>query len=271
MAVVPAELKHLSGAERGRALVVRWGPAIVAFCIGLGLWEGTVRLLNIGVYLLPAPSLITTRLLEKGDFLLGIGFYTFQEALFGFLIGCGLGVAAAILSVRWGWLADALLPFSVASSAVPIIALAPLVGVWFGSTTQGSKIVIVAIMTFFPTLINSYRGLISPTPAALDLMRSYAATPAQVFLKLRVPAALPFLFNALKISATLSIIGAVVSEYFGGPLKALGVYIISQASIGHYDEAWAAIVVACALGIAFYLIIGLAERLAMPWHVSQRE
>jgi NitT/TauT family transport system permease protein len=271
MAVLPADLKRLSGAKRGRAFASRWGPAIAAFFLGLGLWEGTVRLFNIGVYLLPAPSLIATRLLEKSDFLLGIGFYTFQEALFGFLAGCGLGVLAAILSVRWGWLAAALMPFAVASSAVPIIALAPLVGVWFGSTTQGSKIVIVAIMTFFPTLINVYRGLIAPTPAALDLMRSYAATPAQVFLKLRVPAALPFLFNALKISATLSIIGAVVSEYFGGPLRALGVYIISQASIGHYDEAWAAIIVACALGIAFYLVIGLAERLAMPWHVSQRE
>jgi NitT/TauT family transport system permease protein len=271
MAVIQADLKRLSGAARGRAALWRWAPALVTFFLGLGLWEGVVRLFKIAVYLLPAPSVIVARLLEKSDFLLGIGFYTFQEALFGFLIGCSLGVLAAVLSVRWGWLASGLLPFSIASSAVPIIALAPLVGVWFGSTTQASKIVIVAIMTFFPTLINTYRGLISPTPAALELLRSYPATPAQVFLKLRVPAALPFLFNALKISTTLSIIGAVVSEYFGGPLKALGVYIISQASIGHYDEAWAAIIVACGLGIAFYLVIGLAERLAMPWHTSDRE
>ena len=270
MAIAQADQKRLNGA-RGRAFLWRWGPAMVTFFVVLGLWEGTVRLFNIAGFLLPAPSVIGASLLKSSDLLIGIGFYTFQEALFGFLLGCSLGVFAAVLSVRWSWLAGGLVPFAVASSAVPIIALAPLVQVWFGSTTQASKIVIVAIMTFFPTLINTYRGLMSPAPAALELMRSYAATPAQIFLKLRAPAALPFLFTALKISATLSIIGAVVSEYFGGPLTALGVYILAQASIGHYDESWAAIVVACVLGIAFYLCIVLAERLAMPWHVSQRE
>lgn len=257
--------------NRGRALLGRWAPPVTTFALILALWEAVVQQFNIGVYLLPPPTAIVARLLENFGALVSIGLYTFQEALFGFLVGCSLGAAAAILSVRWRWLADGLLPFAVASNAVPIIALAPLLGVWFGSTTQGSKIAIVAIMTFFPTLINTYHGLISPTPDALALMRSYAATSLQTFLKVRVPAALPFLFNALKISTTLSIIGAVVSEFFGGPLQALGVYIISQASIGHYDEAWAAILVACAFGIAFYLVVGLAERLAMPWHVSQRD
>ena len=215
--------------------------------------------------------MIAARLLERFGFLVGVGLYTFQEALFGFLISCGLGVLLAVCSVRWRWIASGLMPFAVASNAVPIIALAPLVGVWFGSTTQASKIVIVAIMTFFPTLINTYRGLVSPSASAVELMRSYAATPAQIFLKLRVPAALPFVFNALKISATLSIIGALVSEFFGGPLNSLGVYILSQASIGHYAESWAAIIITCALGITFYLVIVLAERFAMPWHVSTRE
>ena len=271
MAVVRADLEQRGSATRRRDFVWRWGPALITFVLALLLWEGFVRLLDIGVYLLPPPSLIVARLAERAGFLLGIGFYTFQEALFGFLIGCSLGVLAAMLCVRWHWMADGLLPLAVASNAVPIIALAPLVGVWFGSTGQASKVAIVAIMTFFPTLINAYRGLTSPAPATLELMRSYAATPAQIFLKLRVPAALPFLFNALKISATLSIIGALVSEFFGGPLRALGVYILSQASIGHYAEAWAAILVACALGIAFYAVIVLAERLAMPWHVSRRE
>ena len=248
-----------------------WGPPVVTFVLVLILWEGAVRLLDIASYLLPAPSAIAGQLSASGPSLLSIGWYTFQEALFGFLLGCSLGVVAAVASVRWRWIAGGLLPFGVASNAVPIIALAPLVGVWFGSTQQTSKIVIVAIMTFFPTLINTYRGLISPTPAALELMRSYAATPAEVFMKLRLPAALPFLFNALKICTTLSLIGAVVSEFFGGPLRALGVYIISQSTIGHYVEAWSAIVVACVLGIGFYLVVVMAERLAMPWHVSHRQ
>lgn len=258
------------GRMRGQALARQWLPPLIAFVLGLLLWEGAVRLLNIASYLLPAPSAIVSRLGTSGVSLLSIGWYTFQEALLGFLLGCSLGIVAAMCSVHWRWMAAGLLPFGVASNAVPIIALAPLVGVWFGSTQQTSKIVIVAIMTFFPTLINTYRGLISPTSASLELMHSYAATPMEVFVKLRVPAALPYFFNALKICTTLSLIGAVVSEFFGGPLKALGVYIISQSTIGHYVEAWSAIVVACALGILFYLIVVAAERLAMPWHVSRR-
>ncbi len=268
MAIAQANLKHMSPAARGRAFAWRWGPALATLLLVLVLWEAGVRFFHIAIYLLPPPSLIAARLLERGTFLLGIGLYTFEEALFGFIIGCTLGAVVAVLSVRWRWIAHGLLPFAVASNAVPIIALAPLVGIWFGSTTQVSKIVIVAIMTFFPTLLNTHRGLLSPAPEALELMHSYAATSTQSFLKLRVPAALPFLFNALKISATLSIIGAIVSEFFGGPLKALGVYITSQAGIGHYAEAWAAIVVACGLGIAFYLVIVVAERLVMPWQTA---
>ena len=253
--------------ERNRigAFMAYWSPAILTFVLVLVLWEGVVRGFNVAVYLLPPPSTIAARLSEQFGMLMRYGLYTFQEALYGFLIGCTLGVLVAMVSVRWGWLASSLMPFAVASNAIPIIALAPLVGVWFGSTGQANKIVVVAITTFFPTLLNTYRGLVSPTPAALELMRSYAATPAQVFLKLRLPAALPFMFNAFRICATLSIIAALVSEFFGGPLRALGVYILSQASIGHYGEAWAGIIVACALGIGFYLVIVVAERIAMPW------
>ena len=249
----------------------QWLPPLATFVLVVALWETVVRSFGVASYLLPAPSAIAAQFAASRSLLISIGLYTFQEALLGFLLGCSLGAVAAILSVRWSWMAAGLVPFGVASNAVPIIALAPLVGVWFGSTQQTSKIVIVAIMTFFPTLINTYRGLTSPSLAALELMRSYAATPADIFLKLRMPAALPYFFNALKISASLSLIGAVVSEFFGGPLKALGVYIISQSTIGHYVEAWSAIVVACILGIAFYLVIVAAERLVMPWHVSHRE
>ncbi len=246
--------------------LVRHGPPIVTLIVFVTLWEAVVRVFNIGVFLLPPPSAIVINLLDDGVFLLGIGLYTFRSALLGFLIGCSLGALAAVVSVRWRLLAEGLMPFAVASNAVPIIALAPLAGVWFGTTQPASKIAIVAVMTFFPTLINTFRGLMSPSPEALELMRSYAAPATHVFLKLRVPAALPFLFSALKVSATLSVIGALVSEFFGGPRRALGVYILSEASLGHYGNAWAAILVACAYGIVFYLAIVMAERLAMPWH-----
>jgi NitT/TauT family transport system permease protein len=251
--------------------LVAWLPAIVTFLLAIALWELLVRLLNIGVFLLPPPSAIVARFAENAGTLFSFGMYTFLSAVAGFCIGVLAGVVVAVLAVRWRWLADGLLPFAVASNAVPIIALAPLVGVWLGTTAQASKIAIVAMMTFFPTLLNTFRGLMSPDAAAFELMRSYAARPADVFLKLRAPAALPFLFNALKLGATLSIIGAVVSEYFGGPRRALGVYILAQASLGKYLDAWAAILVACILGLAFYLLIVVAERMAMPWHASQRD
>jgi NitT/TauT family transport system permease protein len=125
-------------------------------------------------------------------------------------------------------------------------------------------------MTFFPTLVNVYRGLVSPSPDALELMRSYAARQRDIFLKLRAPAALPYLFNALKICSTLSMIGAVVAEFFGGQQNALGVYIKRQAGVLRTAEAWSGILMACLLGIAFYGAIALAERVAMPWHASQR-
>lgn len=242
-----------------------WLPALAVFVLVIGLWEGIVRALNIGVFLLPPPSAIVARLAGDTATLFSIGLYTFQSAVLGFVIGVSVGIVVAVLAVRLPWIADGLLPFAIASNAVPIIALAPLVGVWLGATLPASKIAIVAIMTFFPTLLNTFFGLMSPAPAAFELMRSYAATPAQVFLKLRAPAALPYLFNALKLGATLSMIGAVVSEYFGGPRRALGVYILAQASVGKYIDAWAGILVACILGLSFYLVIVIAERLLMPW------
>lgn len=245
-------------------------PALATFLFGMLVWEGAVRLFNIPLYLLPPPSGILQTFLERPDYLLRIGLFTFWEALRGFAIGCGLGALVAAICVRWRGLADALVPFSIASNAVPIVALSPILGVWLGSTSPNSKIGVVAVMTFFPTLVNVYRGLISPNADALQLMRSYAASQRDVFLKLRLPAALPFLFNALKICSTLSMIGAVVAEFFGGTQNSLGVYIKSQAGVLKTREAWSAIIVACVIGIVFYLAINLLERVVMPWHASLR-
>ena len=164
--------------------------------------------------------------------------------------------------------ADLILPYGVASASVPIIALAPLAIVWFG-VERGSKIAIVTLMTFFPTFIGALRGLLSVTPSALELMRSYAATERQVFVKLRLPHSLPFVFTALRASTTLAMIGAVVSEFFGGPVKSLGVYIKSTASLFQTRQAWAAILVACALGLVFYWAVALAERLTTPWRAER--
>lgn len=240
-------------------------PPILTFLVVVGLWEGAVRLFGIPLYLLPAPSQILATFLARPGYLLGIGLATFSNAVAGCAIGCSLGVLVAALCVRWPIAADGLVPLAVAASAVPIIALSPLMGIWLGSISPASKIAVVAVMTFFPTLVSVYRGLTSPRADALMLMRSYAAPQRDVFLKLRAPAALPYLFNALRVCTTLSMIGAVVAEFFGGPQNALGVYIKTQAGILRTREAWSAIVVACLFGLAFYLAVVLVERAAMPW------
>jgi NitT/TauT family transport system permease protein len=240
-------------------------PALLTFVLAIGLWEGLVRGFGIPLYLLPAPSQILGTFLAQPGYLLQIGMATFRNALAGCAIGCTLGVVAAVVCVRWRPLADGVIPLAVAAGAVPIIALAPLLGIWLGSISPASKIAVVAVMTFFPTLVNVYYGLQSPRADALLLLRSYAAPQRDIFLKLRAPAALPYLFNALRICTTLSMIGAVVAEFFGGPQNALGVYIKTQAGILRTREAWAAILVACLFGIAFYLAVVLAERLLMPW------
>jgi NitT/TauT family transport system permease protein len=245
-------------------------PAVITFALVIGLWELAVWGFDIKPFLLPPPSGILRAFLEQPGYLLGIGLFTFREALLGFLIGCTLGSLVGAVCVRFPLLADGLVPFSVASNAVPIVALSPILGVWLGSISPASKIGVVAVMCFFPTLVNVYRGLGSASPDAVQLMRSYAASQLDVFRKLRLPATLPYLFNALKICSTLAMIGAVVAEFFGGPRNSLGVYIKSQAGILRLHEAWAGILVACLIGVAFYMAIAVAERLLMPWHVSFR-
>ncbi|MBK9943277.1 MAG: ABC transporter permease [Kouleothrix sp.] len=246
-------------------------PPVLMFLLGVALWEGLVRGFNVPLYLLPAPSGIVATFFQQPGYLLRIGLYTFGEALAGFVIGCTLGALLAAVCVRFRRLAEGLVPVSIASNAVPIVALSPLLGVWLGSTTAASKIGVVAIMTLFPTLVNVYHGLTSPSADAFQLMRSYAARQSLVFLKLRLPSALPYLFNALKICSTLSMIGAVVAEFFGGTQNALGVYIKSQAGILRLREAWSGILMACLFGISFYLVIVALERWLMPWHVSFRK
>ncbi len=257
-------------ARRPRSLWQEYLPAVAVFVAAIGLWEAFVFGFNIQFYLLPAPHVIVQTFRDNAAVLLEVGLYTFREALAGYFLGCGLGVMAAMASSRSPMFADLVLPYAIASASVPIIALAPLAIVWFG-VAQGSKIAIVTLMTFFPTFIGTLRGLLSVPPQSLELMRSLAAGEGQTFAKLRLPASLPYMFNAFKVGTTLSMIGAVVSEFFGGPERSLGVYISTKAALFRTREAWAAILIACALGLSFYLVVVLVERLVMPWHASTRK
>jgi NitT/TauT family transport system permease protein len=245
-------------------------PALLVFVVGLLLWEFTVWFFDIQSFLLPRPSVIGRTFVENFERLRHVGWFTTKEALGGFFIGCSLGILVALATARWALLNDALLPFAIIANSVPIIAFAPILNNWFGVDNPLSKMMIVAVIVFFPMMINTVRGLTMVDPSALELMRSYAAGEFAILFKLRLPNALPYMFNAFKVAAALSMIGAVVSEYFGGNRSALGVYITQEAAQFRFARAWAAIIVACIVGITFYLVILAVERLTIPWHSSMR-
>jgi len=198
------------------------------------------------------------------------GWFTLKEALGGFVVGSSLGILIALITARWTTTREALMPFAIAVNSMPIIAFAPIMNNWFGIDNPFSKMSIVAIMCFFPMMINTVRGLTLVEPRSLELMRSYAASGFAILFKLRIPNALPFMFSGLKVAAALSMIGAIVGEYFGGPRIAMGVFITQEAALFRFSSAWAAIIIACIMGIGLYIIIIAVERLVMPWHVSFR-
>ncbi|MEP6681534.1 MAG: ABC transporter permease [Chloroflexota bacterium] len=245
-------------------------PAIVVFVLLIGGWELLVAMLHIQRFLLPPPSQIASQMVDEWPALRAAGTTTLIEAVGGFFIGLGAGLAVAFATARFAVARAGLMPFAIAANAVPIVAFAPIMNNWFGVASPLSKMMIVAVLVFFPVMINVVRGLTSADAASLELMRSYAATEGEIVRKVRIPAALPYFFTALKVGATLSLIGAIVGEYFGGANDALGRLIVEKAAFLDFATAWAAIIIAAALGIAFYLLIITVERAMMPWHASMR-
>lgn len=264
------ELQMATRPSRFSQRLRRYTPAVVLFVLGLIAWEAVVTIFDIQGFLLPKPSAIAGSFVRELSIIAPAGLFTMREAVGGFLIGSALGALIASATARWTAVSQGLMPFAIAVNSTPIVALAPIVNNWFGITNPLSKMTIVAVIVFFPVMINVVRGLTQVDAGALELMRSYAASEFSVLRRVRIPNALPYLFSALKVASTLSVIGAIVSEYFGGSREALGVYISQQAALFHFAEAWAAIIIACIMGISFYALILVIERLVMPWHVSLR-
>jgi NitT/TauT family transport system permease protein len=243
-----------------------WLPAAVLAAVVLMIWEVVLSALNVQSFLLPRPSVISSQLVELWPTTLARGAaFTGGEAIAGLAVGVTLGTLAGLGTARWSFARTTVIPLGIGASTVPIIAFAPITLNWFGPESPLPRIIIVAVMVFFPVLVNTIRGLTEVDPDALQLMRSYAASDAETLRKVRIPNAMPYWFTALRIAATLSVIGAVVGEFFGGPLYSLGIYITNQTGISDYPKAWAAIVLACAMGIAFYSAAVIAERVAAPW------
>lgn len=264
---VLAEIRpKTGGASTALRLLI---PAIFGAWV-LILWEAITRGAGVPFILLPPPSAIWERIIGSVSILAADVRQTiFKAVLFGYAVGCAAGFIVAILADRVAFLRRGLLPIGNLMSALPIIGVAPIMVMWFGFDWQ-SKAAVVIVMTFFPMLVNTVAGLGASGAMERDLMRSYASDYWQTLIKLRLPAAMPFIFNALKINSTLALIGAIVAEFFGTPIVGMGFRISTEIGRMNVDMVWAEIAVAAVIGSVFYGVIALAERATTFWHPSNR-
>ncbi len=250
------------------------GALVVPGLFGLWLvflWQVLVVGLSVPAVLLPSPDRVEHVFVTHLYMLWQDFRQTFLKAvLSGFVIGSGAGFLVAILADRVSFLRRGLLPLGYLMSAVPIVGIAPIMVMWFGFDWQ-SKAAVVVVMTFFPMLVNTLAGIHSAEAIEHDLMHSYGASYAQTLLKLRLPNALPFIFNALKINSTLALIGAIVAEFFGTPVVGMGFRILVEIGRMNMDMVWATIVVAALAGSMFYGALALLERGLTFWHPSYRQ
>ncbi len=234
------------------------------------VWECVVRGLNIPVVLLPPPSMIAQSFAQNTGILWQDFVQTaLKGALTGYIMGCGAACLTALVIDRFPFLQRGLLPIGNFVAALPIIGLAPILVMWFGFDWH-SKAAVVVVMVFFPMLVNTVEGLRATDQMQRDLMRTYAAGNWATLFKLRLPAAMPFVFNGLKISTTLALIGAIVAEFFGSPVMGMGFRISTSVGQLALDLVWAEIVVAAIAGSAFYGSMALMEKRMTFWHPSQR-
>ncbi len=250
---------------------VDWLPAILVFIGAIAVWDLAIRVFHIQQFLLPRPGAIVSTFWNERHTLWPAGWYTFKEALGGFFAGSLLGMATATLIGRFTLVGTALMPLAIAANAVPIIAFAPIFDVWFNPLSPHSKMAIAGVLCFLPVMVNTLRGLQSASPRQIELMRSYACSDLEIWRRVRVPAALPFVFTALKVASVLAMIGAIVGEYFGGSFNSLGVLINSDANIFNFERAWAGILVASLLGLALYGAVAATERVVVSWAPEYRD
>ncbi|SFS05669.1 ABC transporter permease [Yoonia litorea] len=246
------------------AIPVIFGVTIIA------MWQVLVTMLDVSAVILPAPSAIASRFVNSIPILFADFVQTIiKGALTGFIIGMVAAFVVAVIADRSPFLTKGILPVGSFMAALPIVGTAPIFVKWYGSDWE-SKAAVVAVMVFFPILVNTVAGLRDTTAMQRDLMRTYAADYWTTLFKLRLPAALPFIFNGLKIATTLALIGAIVAEFFGSPTVGMGFRISTSVGQLAMDMVWAEIVVAALAGSSFYGAIALLEKRVTFWHPSQR-
>jgi NitT/TauT family transport system permease protein len=269
LALAVVSVRKLAALDE-HSLVGRLGTPLLFGAWLLLFWQLLVDAFEVPRVLLPAPSLIWQSLLTGAGVLLGDFVQTvLHSALIGLVAGCALGFVTGVLIDRSPFLQRGLLPLAALASTVPLIGIAPIMVMWFGFDWH-SKAAVVVVMTFFPMLVNTLAGLNESGHMERDLMRSYGAGYWRTLMSLRIPVALPFVFNALKINSTLAMIGAIVAEFFGSPVAGLGFRISTEAARLNMGLVWAAILVAAVAGSVLYGLLGWVERRATFWHPSIR-
>jgi NitT/TauT family transport system permease protein len=254
-----------------RTTVSAWAPPLALLIVLLALWQvGAFHaVFRLREFQLPYPLQILQAIVDRWDVLWRDAiFYTAPEAASGLILGGLLGFGCAVLFASVPFLQRGALPIAASFNSIPIIAISPIAVLWLGFGQQ-SKIAVVALMVFAPMVINAFKGLYSIEPQSLELMTSMAATGRDVFWKLRLPHALPYVFTALKVGTTLAMIGALVAEFFNAQ-HGLGVTLSNNIQVAKMPIAWAAIVVAAMVGLALFGGVSLIERAVIPWHVSVR-
>ncbi|RNJ44796.1 ABC transporter permease [Mesorhizobium erdmanii] len=240
-----------------------WLPAVILLVVTIVVWEAVVRIFAISAFIIPAPSEIAQSLVAQWETLMQATLVTAGEILFGFLVSVVVGIAIALVIVRFDWLGRALYPLVVLFQNVPKVALAPIFILWFGYGLA-PKIGLILVIAFFPVTLSMLAGMQSVDRSLLSLMNSVGASRTQILFRIRVPHSLPNLMAGTKIAATLSVIGAIVGE-FAGASDGLG-YVIQFAST-QLDTAlvFAALLLVSVLGIAFYYAAEILERIVVPW------
>ncbi|MGW6118722.1 ABC transporter permease [Nocardia sp. NPDC055165] len=238
-----------------------WLPPVLVGIVALALWQVLTVVAGVPSFLLPAPSAIAAQFVENAGRILDASLATGTNALIGFVAGTVLGLAAAVLAVRFGVIDGLLTPLAAAAATVPIVALAPLLNSMYSTTTETPRRLVVTIVVFFPVFVSTARGLRQVPKVQADLMTSYAASGWQITRTVRLPAALPHLFTGLRIAAPGAVIAAIIAEYFGGLQNGLGSRITSAAANTAYPRAWAYVVGAMCVGLVFLAAVLLLEQL----------
>ena len=254
----------------------RWQPAIdatwpplAAFVVLVVVWEAAVAFFEVPVYILPAPSRIWMAIAADP---LGLAYHawlTLFEAVAGFVIGSALGALLGIAFAYSSLLARGMIPYVIAANTIPVVAIAPIIILWFGSGIA-SKIAVTAFLSFFPLALNMMKGLQSYDRTVMDVFHVSAATPLQRFFKMRLPNALPYIFVGLKLNVTFAVIGAIVAEFVQAD-RGLGFVIMTTYRTLAMPRLWGAMLASALIGILFFAIVALIERLVVPWHSSMRE